>query len=213
MNNKLLLPLALLCSPVFAGPYVGLEVGAASINHDFSTHFVADAKTVTPSNSSTTFGGFVGYRSNNIGIELGYKQFELEGSTSQHLPLVNNNSYTHEREWEADINVKQFIVKPVYFYALTEKVQLKAGAGITYTQYDYSSSSQDEYENILNDDLEFNKPRLGGESENNSEFGVIASIGIDYNVYRNINIGAAMEYYVDSTANGGNVTVNTTYFF
>ncbi|WP_279157539.1 AcfA family outer membrane beta-barrel protein [Photobacterium phosphoreum] len=99
MNNKLLLPLALLCSPVFAGPYVGLEVGAASINHDFSTHFVADAKTVTPSNSSTTFGGFVGYRSNNIGIELGYKQFELEGSTSQHLPLVNNNSYTHEREW------------------------------------------------------------------------------------------------------------------
>jgi hypothetical protein len=31
MNNKLLLPLALLCSPVFAGPYVGLEVGAASM--------------------------------------------------------------------------------------------------------------------------------------------------------------------------------------
>ncbi|MCP4954457.1 MAG: porin family protein [Photobacterium aquimaris] len=211
MNNKLLLPLALLCSPAFAGAYVGLEVGAASINHDFSTHFVADAKTVTPSNSSTTFGGFVGYCSNNIGIELGYKQFELEGSTSQYLPL--QGSFTHEREWEADINVQQFVVKPVYFYALTEKVQLKAGVGIAYTQYDYSSSAQDEYENILNDDIEYSNPRPGGESKNKSEFGVIASIGIDYNVYRNINIGAGMEYYADSTANGGNVTVNTTYFF
>ncbi|MEC6831576.1 AcfA family outer membrane beta-barrel protein [Photobacterium toruni] len=211
MNKKLLLPLALLCSPVFAGPYIGLEVGAASINHDFSTHFVADAKTVTPSNSSTIFGGFVGYRSNNIGIELGYKQFELEGSKSQYFPLVN--SFNHEREWEAKLNANQFIIKPVYFYALTKKLQLKAGAGVTYTQYDYSSSAQDEYEHVLNDDLEYNTPRLGGESNKKSEFGVIASIGIDYNIYRNINIGAAMEYYTDSTANGGNVTVNTTYFF
>ncbi|WP_305841972.1 hypothetical protein [Photobacterium leiognathi] len=78
-----------------------------------------------------------------------------------------------------------------------------------YSHYEYNSSSHDGYEHRLNGDIEINLPRSGGENKKDSAFGV----GADYNLYRNIHIGASMEYYVDNIANGGNITLNTSYFF
>ncbi|PSV57340.1 AcfA family outer membrane beta-barrel protein [Photobacterium sp. GB-3] len=213
MKKSVLLSLAFLSGSAVATPYMGLEYGAASVKHDYQTHFRADNKTVVASDSSSVFGGFIGYKTeNNYGLELSYKQFDLDGDSSQ-LLLSDKPGFILEREWESDLSVKQISLKPVVFYSLSENIQLKGGLGLTYSHYKYTSSSHDEYEHVLNDDIEINLPRSGGESKKDSALGIVASVGVDYNLYRNIHIGAAMEYYVDSIANGGNITVNTSYFF
>lgn len=213
MNKLALLSLALLSGSVSATPYMGLKYGATSVKHDYQTHFSADQKTVVPSDSASVLGGFIGYKiESNYGLELGYKQFDLDGSSSQLLPS-DKPKFILEREWKSDLSVKQISLKPVMFYSLSENIRLKSGLGLMYSHYEYNSSSHDEYEHRLNDDIEINLPRSGGENKKDSAFGIVASVGVDYNLYRNIHIGAAMEYYVDNIANGGNITVNTSYFF
>ncbi|WP_318468374.1 AcfA family outer membrane beta-barrel protein [Photobacterium leiognathi] len=213
MRKLALLSLALLSGSVSATPYMGLEYGATSVKHDYQTHFSEDKKTVVPSKSASVLGGFIGYKTeNNYGLELGYKQFGLDAESSQ-LLQSDKPGFVLEREWESDLSVKQISLKPVYFYSLSENIQFKSGLGLTYSHYEYNSSSYDEYEHVLNDDIEINLPRSGGESKKDSAFGLVASVGVDYNFYRNIHIGAVMEYYVDNIANGGNITVNTSYFF
>ncbi|WP_318420040.1 AcfA family outer membrane beta-barrel protein [Photobacterium leiognathi] len=213
MKKLALLSLALLSGSVAATPYMGLEYGATSLKHDYQTHYSADKKTVVPSGSASVFGGFIGYKiENNYGLELSYKQFDLDGDSNQ-LLLSDKPGFILEREWVSDLSVKQISLKPVMFYSLSENIQFKGGLGLTYSHYKYTSSSHDEYEHVLNDDIEINLPRSGGESKKDSALGIVASIGVDYNLYRNFHIGAAMEYYVDNIANGGNITVNTSYFF
>ncbi|KJG36144.1 hypothetical protein UA32_17115 [Photobacterium angustum] len=88
------------------------------------------------------------------------------------------------------LSVKKISLKPVMFYSLSENRQLESGLGLTYSHYKYTSSSHDEYEHELNDDIEINLPRSGGESKKDSALGIVASIGVDYNLYRNIHTGA-----------------------
>lgn len=52
------------------------------------------------------FGGFIGYKTeNNYGLELSYKQFDLDGDSNQ-LLLSDKPGFILEREWESDLSVK-----------------------------------------------------------------------------------------------------------
>ena len=196
---------------VLAAPYVGLEYGVTNMNHDYSTTFSQDNVTLTPDDSSSAFGGFVGYRFNDFGLELGYKKFESDNSRSEYKGIVGQEH--HEREWDADLDASQFTFKPVYFYNINEKLQLKTGLGLTYTQYKYNSSSQDEFENVLNDDIERTVGRPGGESKKDDVWGGIASVGLEYMVIPNLALGASASYQVDSVANSTSFMLSSAYYF
>lgn len=211
MKKYLFLLMAATSTTVLAAPYVGLEYGVTNMNHDYSTTFSQDNVTLTPDDSSDTFGGFVGYRFNDFGLELGYKKFESDDSRSEYKGIVGQEH--HEREWDADLDASQFTFKPVYFYNINEKLQLKTGLGLTYTQYKYNSSSQDEFENVLNDDIERTVGRPGGESKKDDVWGGIASVGIEYMVIPNLALGASASYQTDSVANSTSFMLSSAYYF
>ncbi len=215
MKKYLFLLMAATSTATIAAPYVGLEYGLTNMSHDYSTTFSNDNVSLTPDDSSSAFGGFVGYRFNEFGIELGYKKFESDDSRSQNFGIVDEGKGKEykEREWDADLDASQFIFKPVYFYNINDKIQLKTGLGLTYTQYKYNSSSQDEYENVLNDDIERSVGRSGGESQKDDVWGGIASVGIEYMVIPNLALGASASYQVDSIANSTSFMLSSAYYF
>lgn len=211
MKKYAFLLIAATSTATIAAPYVGLEYGVTNMSHDYSTTFSQDNVTLTPDDSSSAFGGFVGYRFNDFGLELGYKTFESDDSRSEYKGIVGQEH--HEREWDADLDASQFTFKPVYFYNINDKLQLKTGLGLTYTQYKYNSSSQDEYENVLNDDIERTVGRLGGESQKDDVWGGIASVGLEYMVIPNLALGASASYQVDSVANSTSFMLSSAYYF
>lgn len=194
-----------------AAPYVGLEYGVTNMSHDYSSTFSQDNVTLTPDDSSSAFGGFVGYRFNDFGLELGYKKFESDDSRSQML-VSDKVDYTKEREWDADLDATQVTLKPVYFYNINEKLQLKTGLGLTYTQYKFDSSANTEYENGLTDH-EYTQDNTAGNSKSESVFGGIASVGIEYMVIPNLALGASASYQVDSVANSTSFMLSSAYYF
>ncbi|MGR6834905.1 AcfA family outer membrane beta-barrel protein [Aliivibrio wodanis] len=211
MKKYLFLLMAATSTTVLAAPYVGLEYGVTNMNHDYSTTFSQDKVTLTPDDSSDTFGGFVGYRFNDFGLELGYKKFESDDSRSQMLKS-DKVGYTKEREWDADLDASQFTFKPVYFYNINEKLQLKTGLGLTYTQYKFDSSANTEYENDLTDH-EYTQDYVAGNSKSESVFGAIASVGLEYMVIPNLALGASASYQVDSVANSTSFMLSSAYYF
>lgn len=195
---------------VLAAPYVGLEYGVTNMNHDYSTTFSQDNVTLAPDDSSDTFGGFVGYRFNDFGLELGYKKFESDDSQSKVLSYVY--PVKTEREWDADLDATQITLKPVYFYNINEKLQLKTGLGLTYTQYKYNSSAYTETENDVTDQETISN-YAPGDSKSESVFGAIASVGIEYMVIPNLALGASASYQTDSVANSTSFMLSSAYYF
>ncbi|AZL85578.1 porin family protein [Aliivibrio salmonicida] len=209
MKKYLFLLMAATSTSVFAAPYVGLEYGVTNMSHDYSTTF-SDNVSLTPDDSSSAFGGFVGYRFNEFGLELGYKKFESDDSNSKRLSYVP--PVETEREWNADLDATQFTLKPVYFHNFNEKLQLKIGLGLTYTQYKYDSSAYTETENDLTDQESISDYEHGT-SKSESVFGAIASVGIEYMVIPNLALGASASYQVDNIANSSSFMLSSAYYF
>ncbi len=214
MKNNFCLVALMLSSSAFAAPYVGLEYGVTSMDSKYTTNFTGDAVSLNPNETNDSFGGFIGYRFDSIGFELGYKQYDADDSRSQHKGFTGAfpNMIEQEREWNADLDAKQLTFKPVYFYNVNEKLQLKTGLGLTYTQYEYKSSSYDEFEMMING-MEYNVPRNGGEVRKDNVFGAIASIGIEYKVIQDLAIGASASYQLDSMASASSFMLTSAYYF
>ena len=193
----------------FAAPYVGLEYGVTNMSHDYSTTFSDNVK-LTPDDSDSAFGGFVGYRVNDFGFEVGYKKFESDDSRSQMLSYVP--PVETDREWDADLGATQLTFKPVYFYNIDDRLQLKTGLGVTYTQYKYNASRYTEVENNLTDQESISDYEHGA-SKSEGAFGAIASVGIEYIVIQNLALGASASYQVDSIANSMSFMFSSAYYF
>jgi accessory colonization factor AcfA len=64
--NKTLLALLVTCSvSVSAAPYVGLEYGLGTTDHDLEPHFSAENVTLNPELEDGIFSGFIGYSFND----------------------------------------------------------------------------------------------------------------------------------------------------
>ncbi|OCH43078.1 AcfA family outer membrane beta-barrel protein [Aliivibrio fischeri] len=217
MNKKIcLMAIMLSSSSVFASTYVGLEYGISSVDSKYNTYFLDDNVSLSPSETSDSFGGFVGYKLNTFGFELGYRQYDADASRTQFEGITGaapNKQYKEETEWNADVSAKQLTFKPVYFYKINPKLQLKTGLGLTYTQYKYKSSTHSEYEMLVNDDIEYRTPRAGGETQKDNVFGMIASIGLEYNVIDRLFLGASASYQLDNMANTSSLTLTSAYYF
>ena len=216
MKKTLLATLLLVSPSVLAAPYVGMQYGMGKLQHDYRTHFTADNVTVSPDETNSDFGAFVGYQFNqSIALELGYNQIKSEAEIGKYMGIVafQNMDFYHEREWQAQLKTKQITLKPVYVYALTDNLAVKAAVGLTYTQYHYSSSSVDEYEGVANDELESELVRAGGGSDKQSAWGGMASLGLEYQVFPAIFLGVAAEYQKDSVASKEQLLFSARYQF
>lgn len=212
MKKYVFLLMAATSTATVAAPYVGLEYGVTNMSHDYSSTFSQDNVTLTPEDSSSAFGGFVGYRLNDFGLELGYKKFESDDSRSKFLSYVF--PVKTEREWDADLDASQFTFKPVYFYNINERLQLKTGLGLTVTKYNFDSSAYTESENDLTD-MEIIVPGsyVLGASKSETALGGIASVGLEYMVIPNLALGASASYQADSVANSTSFMLSSAYYF
>ncbi|MFA0280038.1 AcfA family outer membrane beta-barrel protein, partial [Vibrio sp. 10N.222.55.F8] len=108
--------------------------------------------------------------------------------------------YEYEKDWDADIEAKQFTLIPIYFHDFNEKWSMKGGVGISYTKYEYASSYKLEQEGHFSD-IEHVLENKKGPTGSSNELGGIASIGIDYSLTSNLTFGASAKYQIDNYAN------------
>ena len=72
INKKIILGALFLSPSVLSAPYIGLEYGISTFSHDYQTEFYAPDKVVSVDDSAALYGGYLGYRWNAWGVELGY---------------------------------------------------------------------------------------------------------------------------------------------
>jgi len=216
MMKKTLLAV-LMVSPlsVMAAPYVGLEYGYGSVDHDFEPQFAADNVALNPELGEGITNIFIGYTFNESwALELGYSQYELDDSRSNDLGVIsiNGQDYWQEMDWDSSIKAKQISLAPVYTYAMDDKWSLKFKAGVTYTQYKSKAGKYEELELLTNDDVEINNT-LSHRSQSTNEWGGVAAFGTEYKVWPQLTIGANVKYQVDSYANVTSFNLSTAYYF
>ncbi|WP_068546101.1 AcfA family outer membrane beta-barrel protein [Thalassotalea crassostreae] len=207
---KKIIPFIALLSPAaLANTYIGIEAGTADVKSEESITSKDGAIDITPEGSDTVIGGFIGYKfENNWAVEFSYSQFSSEDSiTNKEL----NQGIVVEQELDAEFDANQFALKPVYFYPLSENLTLKASLGITYTQYEFSSSYEIEYDSVL-DVMDIDIP-VAKSSNDDDAFGGIVSVGLEYNVWDNLNLGANVKYQQDSIASNTQFNISASYYF
>ncbi|EMQ52497.1 accessory colonization factor AcfA domain protein [Vibrio cholerae O1 str. EM-1676A] len=72
--------------------------------------------------------------------------------------------------------------------------------------------SYDQYEYILNDDIEFMINRHSNERKNN-EIGFLIGAGVDYNIYDNLWLGLSISYQIDEFSDSTLAGVSAYYRF
>ncbi|WP_390242639.1 AcfA family outer membrane beta-barrel protein [Vibrio sp. R78045] len=215
MKKILLAALIISPLPAMATPYVGVEYGYGSVNHDFEPQFAADNMALNPDLDDGIATAFVGYAFNESwALELGYSQYELDDSRSNDLGIVSvdGKDYWQEMDWDSSIKTKQISLAPVYTYAMDDKWSVKFKAGVTYTQYQSKAGKYEELELLINDDVEINN-MLSHHSQSTNEWGGMIAFGTEYEVLPQLSIGANVKYQADSYANTASFNVSTAYYF
>ncbi|KXF83221.1 AcfA family outer membrane beta-barrel protein [Enterovibrio coralii] len=207
-------PALMLSGVVMAQPYVSLGYGYNALSHDNSVAF-SDGTTLTPDSSDNIWAGTLGYRfDNNFGVELGYRQFDANDSRSKVISVVNNTQT--EDEWDADLKAKQFVVMPVYFHDVTDKLRVKGGVGLTYTTYKTTGSVSRETENEVTDtESSISHPSISvsnGQKTENS-VGMALNLGTEYEVYDGLYLGANAGFQFDDVANNTQLLGTVAYYF
>lgn len=190
---KKYLPFALLlASPtLLAQPYISLGLGTAELDHDEDVIFSDNTK-LTPDSNEGAFQLTLGKRFERFGVEVSYRRFEGEDSRGLDGFVTDpagrpagypTGNYEHEQDWDAKLKAQQFAVRGVYFHDLSDRLTLKAGAGVTYTDYELSSSWSEEYElDVLNGpDYEYGST-LESSKTSDDAWGGLVSVGVDYAV-------------------------------
>jgi len=210
--KKILLATSLLIAfPAISAPYIGLELGSAFVGGDIENEVAVSDVNLHPEASDAIVAAFVGYQFNNRwGLELGYRQFELEDSFSSET-FTSETVYLEE-EWDANVNAKQLFLMPTYSYQINDKWKLKSGLGVTYTQYEQGSEYSTELENIYDEDILGSETSISENAEQ-QQWGGIASVGVEYNIISNLTIGASAKYSVDSYAEVISLNITTVYTF
>lgn len=194
--------------PAQANVYMGLEYGWNDLDSDYEP--IINGRELKPKSKQGYGSLYIGYQFNDQwGIELGYSQFKLEDSHS--IERVDAQ-YEYEQSWDAHIKAKSLTIMPIYRVAIGEKWKVNIGAGLSYSQYDFSAAYKDERESHVTDIDEVMDYQQGPYGEQ-SEVGVIVSIGTEYPITKNILIGARAKYQIDGYTNTTTFGVTTKYAF
>lgn len=219
--NKFILALPLFFASVsaYSQPYVVAGYGVNSMSHNERVVFRGTSPlSLKPDSSDSTWSLGFGYRlENNFGFEIRYNQFEVDTSREilTAFPSVGNNFATVTNNWKAEIKAKRLEIKPVYFFDINEKFSVKAGAGLAYTKYDISGYSYQETDYELAD-FDTYRPIAGvinPGSRTKNEVGIVASLGLNLNVWQGITLGAEAGVGYDKMARTAQILGTIGYTF
>lgn len=205
-KSLLLLPIAFVSITAYSQPYIVAGYGISAMSHDETVIFTGSNgvanTTLKPDSSDSVWSVAAGYRANNnIGLEVGYQQFEADTSIERFVRMTPELARV-ENNWKADIKAKRLSIKPVYFFDINEKFSTKFGLGLTYTNYKITGTSYEETDHLVGDFETFlpiaNVTNPAERSEN--AIGMTASIGAEYNVWKGITVGVEGNVSYDKMA-------------
>ncbi len=196
MKKSLIALITLFSSSVLAEGYVGaaLQYQNANIgdNNYKQAQVGGENLDLTKDDAGSSARLFAGYRlTNNFGVELGYSDFSLDAGKEVII------SATQDEEWDAEFNLRQLDLQLTYFYPLSEKLTLKAGAGVIHHDAEFETSHKLDNEDAADQYLTQGK-------NSDSKLGFTGSLNLHYNVWQQVDAIVGVQYsnssLADSTA-------------
>lgn len=205
--KKSLIVLPLLCCASFgalAKSYINVSYGMNSPSTDERMVFTnanGSSVAVSPETSDSMWGVTFGYDTgNNTSVEFGYNRFqgdsELEtlGETINGLPTTN--------EYQTNMTANQIVVTPMYHRSVNNRMNVKGGAGVTYTDYEFTGSHhREQFDTSLGPIPGVTAPA----TKSLKKWGVVASVGADYSLMEGITVGVQANYSYDSVASNKSI--------
>ena len=205
--KKTYLYLLALCTPLttLANTYIGagIQTNNPSIQDNAmkSTSVNNVTLNLQKEGTSSDFHIFAGYKfDNNWGVELAFTAFE------QSTELETVIDYTQEEEWEADADYTQISIAATYLYPLNDNLKLVGAVGILHHDADFNASYKIDVENgpdINHINVQQSDTSIGG----------LAAIGLQYQVYKNIDITAKAQYARSSLIGNASLMLSASYTF
>jgi accessory colonization factor AcfA len=157
---SLLLASTVASAEVYVG--VGYQAGSSRVEKNALRNPVVDGRALDLSRSESSAGlrllaGMT--LSDNWAVELAAQRSEVDDSFDQPVSL------TQDEDWEASIRSTHITLAPVYIHSLSEKVDLRATAGLLYGDYDIRQSHAYDNDDAPDELISRNaasKSKLGG---------------------------------------------------
>ncbi len=197
------LPLACLISfGAAAKSYVNLGYGVSSSQNDHAVTFTNTGtsvveQSVKPRESDDSFNVTIGIDSGpNTAVELSFTNYRSSTDQSTYNIDGTNPGNTEIRTYEAQMTRNQFSITPVYYKPINNKMTVKGGLGLVYTQYEFSGFA--EYQIGANEEI----PLLDVRASNHTsdEYGLIGVAGFDYALMEGITVGSQAHFTYDKIA-------------
>ena len=226
MKKAIFIPLLMCSTTVFAGPYIGVQYGTSNIDTNekitFEEPLLPQDVSLTPDGNTGAASAFIGYQFNDkFSLELGYSDYRVDRSQEAFMGIVSYQFPTsgmeldarHETEWDAEMRAKQVYILPTYLHSFSDKWQLTLGLGLTYSEYSFSGHAMDEYEALIDDDIEHHVLRSSLNSTSKNAIGGVGKIGIGYFIFPSWKVGLSAQYQADEIASAAQLALSTSYHF
>lgn len=205
--KKIYLPLLALCTPLtaLANTYIGagIQSNNPSIQDDNVKKMSMNNVTLNlqKEGASSDLHLFLGHRfDNNWGIELAFTAFEQSAEREVFI------DYLQEEEWEADADYTQISLAATYLYPINDSLKLVGAVGILHHDADFNISYKIDIEN--GPDINYTNV-----NQSDSSVGGLASLGIQYQVYKNIDVTAKAQYARSSIVGNASLMLSASYTF
>ena len=192
MKKLIAVSIVLFSSSALAEGYIGAAAEYQSTNIGDATYkqvqVVGETLNLVGDDSDSNIRIYGGYRfSNRWGVELGYTDFAFEAGKEVVISALQ------EEEWDAEFQVKQFDLQVTYLYPFSDKLSIKAAAGVVHHDTDFEYSYKIDNENAPDD-------YLVRENGSESKMGFTGSVNLSYNVWQNFDAIVGVKYSSSSLA-------------
>lgn len=175
MNSKLIAAAGLLAmsTAAFADPYVGIgyQVGSARVEKDSLRNPVVDGRTLDQSGRESASSARIvaGFRfSDRWALEVTAQQPSLETSIEERVVGTGD-----DEEWESTVGATHITLAPVYLHRLSDRVELRATAGLLYGDYSFKRTHTLDVDNGPDQDISRVK-------DTDSKLGATIGVGAAY---------------------------------
>ncbi len=200
--KTLILPLACFVSfGAAAKSYVNLGYGVSMSKSAEEVTFTNTTSSsieqiVKPRESDDSFNVTIGIDSGpNTAIEFSYSSFRSETELDTFHP--NTDASQNEiRSYSANLSRNQFSITPVYYKSVNNKMTVKGGLGLAYTQYEFTGHA----ENQIGASQEFPLMDVKASTRSTDKYGLIGVVGFDYSLLDGITVGAQANLTYDKLA-------------
>lgn len=175
MNSKLIAAAGLfaMSTAALADPYVGIgyQAGTARVERNSLRNPVVDGRTLDQSDHESASSARIvaGLRfSDRWALELTAQRPSLETSIEERVVGTGD-----DEEWESSVDATHVTLAPVYLHKLSDRVELRATAGLLYGDYSFKRTHTLDVDNGPDQDISRVK-------DSDSKVGATIGLGVAY---------------------------------